>query len=93
MTKREKFEIIGTVCVDTATLHIGDPCYQTEGADFSDEFGDAEDVQLILREGDLPQAGAQAIRVITGFGDGMYDVMAKRCTVTGRIKELKIKFF
>lgn len=98
MAKREKFEVVGQITVATGIVQVGDPCYQYDGGkeweDFCDEL-DGQDIVNIphSREGGNYNNFGKAVVVTSGFGDGVYDVMVKRCLKTGRIKELKVKFF
>lgn len=100
-TKREKFEVIGSITVDAGIVQIGDPCYQYDNHDMWLKYLD--DTGILNMEGVLPiphesEQGnyghcSKAVVVTSGFGDGVYEVLAKKCKETGRVKEVKIKFF
>lgn len=100
--KREKFEIVGSVTVDAGLIQIGDPCYQFEDHDlwlkYLEDSGLSKGGDVTVIAHDTSKGGnyddcAKAVAVSSGFGDGIYNVLVKKCSETGRVKELKIKFF
>lgn len=100
-TKREKFEVIGSVTVHAGILQIGDPCYQYEDHNEWLKYIEASGIlkmeETLSIPHDLTQGNydkfSKAVVVSSGMGDGVYNVLAKRCKKTGMIKEVKIKFF
>lgn len=86
---REEFfpgEYIGTIGVDSGMLVITDPCYVKEEIDPKCE----EVFKLIDNEGNSAQIlNGFSLALKTGFGDGMYEVTAKR-DEEGRIVKVEI---
>lgn len=102
-TKREKFEVVGSITVDAGLIQVGDPCYQygqgdqDEWMNYLRDTGIAEGGDVVAiphsREGGNYDGCSKAIALSSGLGDGIYDVQIKRCSQTGAIREMKIKFF
>ena len=101
MKRTTKYETVGHVSVDAGIIQIGDPCYQKEG--FKDhavwmkylednKILDMEDAVQIPHESGIDSYG-KAVVVSSGFGDGVYPVEIKKDIQTGRVKEVRIKFF
>jgi hypothetical protein len=80
-------ERIGTVGVDSGMLLISDPCYIKEGLE--------EKLEAIYEKTNNELKAAEANRFdlafLTGYGDGLYDVYAKRDS-EGRIVKIEISF-
>lgn len=104
MKKRASYEVVGHVSVDAGLIQLGDPCYQRENFDDHKEWikyleennilnmDDA--VQIPHKSGfDSKQEYGRAVIVSSGFGDGVYPVEIKKDLETGRVKEVRIKFF
>lgn len=93
---REKFEVAGQITVDAGLVQIGDPCYLFEEHDKwlkyieTSGIGDMELTTPISHENGNP---GMAVAISSGFGDGIYNVLVKKCSKTGRVREVKIKFF
>jgi len=71
-----------TVAVDSGLIVIGDPAYvEVEPDGFADEL--------------VQPAGFGSLAVMTGFGDGVYDVYVRRVSEPGwgeRIAAVKVEF-
>lgn len=102
MKNREKFEVVGSITVDAGLVQIGDPCYQftenhNEWLKYIVDTGiaDMDTTVAIPHKNKQGNYGisSKAIAVQSGLGDGVYDVLVKKCSETGLVKELKIKFF
>lgn len=98
---REKFEVAGSITVDAGIVQIGDPCYQYGSQEDWMAFlhqnkmldNNSPDITQVPHTKICPDYGLKAVVVSSGFGDGVYDVLVKRCSKTGMVKELKVKFF
>lgn len=101
---RAKWEVVGAVTVDAGLIQLGDPCYQRENFEDKDvwmsylrdnkilDMDDAVQIPHFNEGGNYDDYG-RAVVVSSGFGDGVYPVEIKKCLETGRVKEVRIKFF
>lgn len=80
-------ERIGTVGVDSGMLLISDPCYIKEGLE--DKIEDI--YEKVNSKGGAAEAKRFDLALKTGYGDGLYDVYAKRDS-EGRILKIEISF-
>lgn len=95
MKKQDKFESVGYITVDAGIIQIGDPCYQMKDKHWQKYIEDVGIVDMTDGSLSIPHETGmpgKAIVVQSGFGDGIYDVLVKKCSKTGIVKELKIKF-
>jgi hypothetical protein len=84
----EPGELIGQVGVDSGMLMISDPCYVKESTDSQcEEIYEATNNKF--NSGQILNGLAMALQ--TGYGDGIYDVLAKR-DENGRIVKIEIVF-
>lgn len=93
---REKFEYAGSVTVDAGLIQIGDPCYMFDAHDKWLKYLETSGITGMDLSTNVSHENGNpgmAVVVSSGFGDGVYDVMVKKCSETGRVKEVKIKFF
>ncbi|MBT2682641.1 DUF4241 domain-containing protein [Bacillus sp. ISL-37] len=82
----EPGELIGQVGVDSGMLMISDPCYVKEAtADQCERIYETTDNELT--SGQILNGLAIALQI--GYGDGLYDVLAKR-DENGRIIKIEI---
>ncbi len=104
---RAKWETVGAITVDAGLVQLGDPCYQRE--DFEEhatwikylEDNNIFDMDHAVQISHNREGGnlgnyeeyGRAVVVSSGFGDGVYPVEIKKCLETGRVKEVRIKFF
>jgi len=101
----EEFIKVGEIGVDAGLVWIGDPCYilhkkkndvpksiGKDWLDFCNKLNDEKGKPLNHKQFNYDRGHAGlGVCVSSGFGDGVYDVMAK--IEEGRIKEIKVKFF
>lgn len=100
-----KYETVGEITVDAGIVQVGDPCYGNRNEFEKHEdwikyleenkifgMGDSVAIPHDRSEGTYGEC-AKAVVVSSGFGDGVYPVQIKRCPETGRVKELRVKFF
>lgn len=105
MKKSEKFETVGSITVDAGLVRVGDPCYSfknqnkwlawlTKHLEFG-KTNNRKDTYAVAHDSRSGNYGehAAAIVVTSGMGDGVYPVQVKRCSETGLIRELRVKFF
>lgn len=88
---------VGFVSVDSGLIMIGDPCYVLPD-DGSRRNYTAKDWQAFCTAiGDTktsePFGAGVATTIHSGCGDGSYPVQVKEDPKTGRIKEVRVKFF
>lgn len=96
MNKKSTFEVVGQITVDAGCIQVGDPCYGE--SDYMDNLEELDTTGVALIPHNHSDQGnygtcSKAVVVTSGFGDGVYDVLVKKCPHTGMVKELKIKFF
>lgn len=87
---KNTFEKIGYISVDAGIVQIED---SKLWLDYIEDTGIDKMQNGSLSIPHETKMEGKAIVVQSGFGDGIYPVLAKRCKKTGLIKEVKIKFF
>ena len=100
MFGREKWELLGTVSVDSGKLVITDPCYLEDWVsdipdyDNPNKYGYSySGACSTTGEGNNlggELAGGKAVVFLTGYGDGRYEIYAKYQRGIRAIKEVKI---
>lgn len=92
-----KFQKVGTICVDSGQVMLIDPCYIKEGFDNSPSdkpgLNYAGACKTTLTKEGFGEFGgdSMAFATRTAYGDGVYPVYIKR-DEDGTILEMKIKF-
>lgn len=89
----EKWEKIGVVGIDTATLWMGDPCYMKYLPEDKVDISRANSPKEWTYPKTVPAAGRPGVGVsVNTYGaDGTYDVLAKKDS-KGRVMAVKIVF-
>jgi hypothetical protein len=82
--KKDVWERIGVVGVDSGTIVIHDPCY-SEG--ISDLPFPEKPAQVLFDNG----ATGRAVHLVSGLGDWIYPVFVRR-TAEGDIAEVRVLF-
>jgi hypothetical protein len=99
MTKKQQWQTIGEVCVDSGHLIICDPCRGAEGSDqwFDNDLDLNECAKIGIRTWELTNDHNCPIAAVveTGLGDGMYKVEARYEDLGEwgeRVAEIRIRF-
>lgn len=101
MSRRDKWEEVGEVAIDTGTLYLGEPRYfiDRKPKDFGDGTWEDFMERQISREEETHAAefllnngnAGLGVTVRTGWGDGIYPVEVRRHP-DGRIAEVRVVF-
>ena len=95
MEQDSGWKLIGKISVDSGLVFIGDPCYLSDKNPFKDWNGfcdkiDGKTTAAITHRLEVDDTNDCAMGIIssTGWGDGIYDVLA--LIDRGQVKEIRI---
>jgi len=96
MEQDSGWKLIGKISVDSGLVFIGDPCYLSDKNPFKDWNGFCDKIENMKttaaithgQEISLVSDNAMGIVSSTGWGDGIYDVLA--LIDRGQVKEIRI---
>jgi hypothetical protein len=98
METENGWKLVGKISVDAGLVYIGDPCYLSDKNPFKDwntfvdKIDHVKETAAISHGLEIQSTSDCAMGIIstTGWGDGIYDVLA--LIDHGQVKEIRILF-